>query len=102
MTVAQPPFALLQIRHDDSNSQDSELAAGIEHALRSTGYGYLREVQVILENGCVLLRGKVPSYYLKQLAQETILAKFALMKLCNDLEVIASSAAPTNRASRSE
>ena len=50
------------------------LADAIRGALDKTGHGWLRLVGVSVEGGCVVLRGRVPSFYLKQMAQVTAMA----------------------------
>ena len=56
------------------NPDDLCLAERVERSLRATGYGPLREVQVRVDARTVLLAGRVPSYYLKQVAQATAMA----------------------------
>ena len=70
----------------------NDLAVKIENSLRETGYTLLRRVQVAMGDGCIELRGQVPSYYLKQVAQETVLATLNGSRkgvaIKNELEVI--------------
>lgn len=47
-----------------------QLAQQVAHQFRSSGRGHLREVKVQEQRGTVILSGYVPSFYLKQLAQE--------------------------------
>ena len=48
----------------------------------------LRHVKVIESAaGYVILKGRVPSYYLKQVVQETVMA-FGVDELRNDIEVV--------------
>ena len=49
--------------------EDLALAERIERRLRATGYGALREIEVTIHDGNVILGGRVPSYYLKLIAQ---------------------------------
>lgn len=46
-----------------------EPEAAIQEALSLTGYGELRRLQVECSADAVTLSGRVPTYYLKQLAQ---------------------------------
>jgi osmotically-inducible protein OsmY len=64
------------------------LAERIEHALRATGYPALRAVEVSVCGGVVILQGRVPSYYLKQLAQATAMEIAGVRELRNDVEVV--------------
>ncbi len=63
------------------------LADAVRRALDGTGHAWLRLVTVTTEGGCVVLRGRVPSYYLKQLAQVTALAVPGVGVLKNELRV---------------
>jgi osmotically-inducible protein OsmY len=63
------------------------LAERVERALRATGYGLLRGIDVTVHVRLVILGGRVPSYYLKQVAQATALAVPGVERVRNDLEV---------------
>ena len=76
---AAPPRAQSQ--------EDLRLAEGVERALRATGYAPLRGIQVTAEARLVILAGRVPSYYLKQVAQATALSVLGVDLVRNDLEV---------------
>ena len=47
------------------------LAERVRHALRRTGYSALTRIDVLVRPGAVVLKGRVISYHMKQLAQET-------------------------------
>jgi osmotically-inducible protein OsmY len=47
---------------------DSALRLRIQHALEQSGYQPLRELGVAVEGDEVVLRGRLPTYYLTQLA----------------------------------
>jgi osmotically-inducible protein OsmY len=66
------------------------LAERIEQALRATGYASLRAVEVSASGGVVILQGRVPTYYLKQLAQATVMEVPGVQELRNDVEVVRS------------
>jgi osmotically-inducible protein OsmY len=70
------------------NQEDLRLAERVERALRETGRWPLRGVEVAVLARVVLLRGRVPTYYLKQLAQETALAVPGAHQVRNGLEVM--------------
>jgi len=70
-----------------SDSEGCELAARVDQALQSRGYMYLRRVAVSVDKGIVVLRGCVPSYYLKLLAQETAMRIPGVRGLANELNV---------------
>jgi osmotically-inducible protein OsmY len=67
--------------------EDLRLAERVARALRATGYGPLRDIEVTVQARLVLLAGRVPSYYLKQVAQTTALGVPGAQQVRNDLEV---------------
>ena len=68
-------------------SGDTPLAAAVLGALDKTGYGWLRRIAVVAEGGVAVLRGNVPSFYLKQMAQETVMAVPGVEGVRNELQV---------------
>lgn len=64
-----------------------DLAHAVRDALARTGYGWLRQVVVEAAVGRVVLRGTVPSFYLKQLAQVTVMAVPGVELVRNELRV---------------
>ena len=70
------------------NLEDGRLAARVERALRATGYASLRSVAVSANAGVVIILGRVPSYFLKQIAQATALAVPGLQQIQNRLDVV--------------
>jgi osmotically-inducible protein OsmY len=71
--------------------EDLRLAERIERALRATGYGALRAVEVSVKTRVVILLGQVPSYYLKQIAQATAQAVPGAHQIHNGLDVGSSN-----------
>ena len=69
--------------------QPSDVLRQAAEALKRKGRVSLVRVEIELVDGAVLLRGKVPSYYIKQLAQESILpvAKEFRLSVSNLLQV---------------
>jgi osmotically-inducible protein OsmY len=65
----------------------ASLAEVVREALDKTGHGWLRCVAVVVEDGVIILRGKVPSYYLKQLAQAIVMGIAGVRLLRNELRV---------------
>jgi osmotically-inducible protein OsmY len=68
-------------------AQDSRLAERITRALRQTGYTALGEIKVAIHRRDVRLSGQISTYYLKQIAQTTILGIPGVQHIDNDLEV---------------
>jgi osmotically-inducible protein OsmY len=69
------------------SQEDCRLAERVERALRATGYGALRGIKVTVHARYIILGGRVPSYYLKQVAQATALAVPGARHVRNDLDV---------------
>jgi osmotically-inducible protein OsmY len=67
---------------------DLDLAERIRRALNATGYSPLRAIEVAVHDGQISLRGRVPSYFMKQIAQATVMAVPGVGELCNELDVI--------------
>jgi hypothetical protein len=64
------------------------LAERVDQALRATGYPQLRYVEILVRDGVVTLRGHVPSFYLKLIAQESTGTVPGIQDLANELEVV--------------
>ena len=63
------------------------LAERVAHALRRTGYSALSAIDVSVRAGAVILQGRVASYHLKQVAQETARQVFGGLIIRNELKV---------------
>jgi osmotically-inducible protein OsmY len=68
---------------------DRRLSEQVIEVLRATGYFKLRDLSVIATDGCVILRGHVPSYYLKQVAQSAVRELSGVIEVRNELVVLA-------------
>jgi osmotically-inducible protein OsmY len=55
--------------------------------LRGSGYGALHSVGCAFDSGVLHLRGRVPSYYLKQVAQSLVVDLEGVRQVINRLEV---------------
>lgn len=62
----------------------------IQRRLNASGYHALRQIEFEYCNGVVVLRGRVTTYYAKQLAQSLLLADPAIERVENLIEVINS------------
>ena len=65
----------------------TQLADELQHALAASGYSPLRHVGVDHNNGRVVLRGRVPTYFLKQLAQSIAASFPGVQVVDNNIEV---------------
>lgn len=66
---------------------DSPLASKVTQQLQGTGHLRLRKVEVEEDQGHVTLRGRVPTYYLKQLAQTVAVSVGGVGGIRNELTV---------------
>ena len=71
---------------DRNHSQFVEQAARLR--LAKTGYQTLRSVECSFRDGRIVLRGEVPSYYHKQLAQESLRNAPHVTQIVNHIEVV--------------
>jgi osmotically-inducible protein OsmY len=67
---------------------DLDLASQIDWALHATGYPPLRDVHILAVEGTAVLRGVVPTYYMKQIAQAAVSAIPGVSELHNELDVV--------------
>lgn len=65
-----------------------DVALEIDQALRSTGYLSLRDLRIRVAEGLVILRGRVRTYHLKQVAQAVVLGVGGVKEVQNDLDVV--------------
>jgi osmotically-inducible protein OsmY len=72
-------------------ARDHNIPATMEEAARSrlaqAGYRSLRAVTCHFRQGQLILRGQVPTYYQKQLAQESVRALTDAGTIVNEIEV---------------
>lgn len=76
------------LRSTPSESQaDLRLAASVDRALRTAGYLELRELPFSVDHGWITLRGCMRTYYLKQLAQATVMSVAGVESVDNQIVV---------------
>lgn len=66
---------------------DDELARKAAAVLTASGYQVLRNLQVHCDNGRVTLQGRLPTYFLKQVAQITVEQVDGVRDVDNDIRV---------------
>lgn len=66
----------------------AHVATQAAHALKKSSHPALRGLCVEGTDGSLIISGKVTSYYLKQLAQETIMSVREGMQLVNKVDVV--------------
>jgi osmotically-inducible protein OsmY len=69
----------------------THMAERIQRALRASGYTDLHAVAATVVDGTVILQGEDSSYFIKQIAQETVRPALGARKLVNGLRVIKSN-----------
>jgi len=60
----------------------------LEEAVRRRINGRLRRFQLVVTENGLVLRGRAPSYYAKQLAQQAVMAETDFPIFANEIEVI--------------
>ena len=75
-----------------NSNGDLLLAERVARALRASGFPPLRQVTVAARDGAVALLGRVPSFFLKQMAQETARTVPGVRGVVNGLDVTPAEA----------
>src|SRR5262245_30622460 len=76
---------------------DQRLAQEASRVLREAGLPALRDLEIEVTRGVVILWGRVPTYHQKQLAQATVQKLDGVRGIANGVEVVC---APSRRAGR--
>jgi osmotically-inducible protein OsmY len=66
-----------------------EIAEGAERVLRNNAYLALKNVTCEYREGVLTLRGCLPTYYLKQMAQTAVAHLKGVRQVVNEIEVVA-------------
>jgi osmotically-inducible protein OsmY len=72
-------------------SLNPQIAEEAEIRLRNNSYLALKNVSCEHREGVLTLRGCLPTYYLKQMAQATVARLAGVQRIVNEIEVIAGS-----------
>lgn len=67
---------------------DSELENSVRSSLQQTGYQQLRRLDVAVEDGRVRITGRLPQFYLMQLAQQAVMKTKGVVNLDNGIQVV--------------
>jgi osmotically-inducible protein OsmY len=70
------------------NARTSAIRRTAEERLRSSGYLALRDVDCMARDDEVYLQGRLPSYFLKQLAQEIASGVEGVRRVVNRIDVL--------------
>jgi len=66
----------------------SEVGQAAQDRLRQSPHAALREVECDFAGGTLTLRGRVPSFYYKQLAQEAVAHLEGVVQVSNRIDVL--------------
>lgn len=92
IAVADSRIATPQRRYFINPSTSLVLQQEIaQERLRNSGYRSLRNVDCNLESGVMKLTGRVPSFFMKQIAQEIVRHVDGVTHVKNHLEVIVAT-----------
>jgi osmotically-inducible protein OsmY len=72
-------------RSQVDGSQD--VAKSVQRSLEKSGYHVLRTISFSCERGVLFLRGQLPTYFHKQLAQEAVRRIDGVRRIVNQIEV---------------
>jgi BON domain-containing protein len=75
----------------------SPIVQAVERRLRESSYYYLRSIRCAFEAGVITLRGRVPTFYLKQTVQAIVEKIDGVEQVVNLVEVFDSRQAPVSR-----
>ena len=90
--LSMPACRSIANAHHDWIVESREfLEASVQTQLRHSPYSSLRRISCTLDNGVLVLRGRVPSYYLKQIAQNVAISVDGVSAVQNQLEVCPTS-----------
>ena len=62
-------------------------AALLQQEFRNSPYWSLRQLICVFDQGCVVVRGTLPSYYLKQVAQSIATKALGIDSIQSDIDV---------------
>jgi osmotically-inducible protein OsmY len=75
---------------DDRSVLASQIADQARQRLGGTSYQFLRFVECCFQNGVLTLRGRVPSFYLKQMAQTVLANLEGVERIDNRVDVVSA------------
>ena len=71
--------------------RQASLPAMAERALRSSPYPALKKLSCDSQSGVLVLRGCLPTYYLKQIAQEVVAHLEGVKRIENQIQVVTAA-----------
>ena len=100
MTASMSPATHRELSPSPGSSRRAGIGLEAERRLRRSGYLALRDVSCDACAGVVRLRGRLPSYYLKQMAQAVVAEVEGVRRVINLIEVVAPACRPTEGRER--
>lgn len=86
--MAKGKMTMVIIEHTQTLSKLSpDLSVVAKQCLWKSPYQAMKMVSCEHRRGVLYLRGRLPSYYLKQIAQETVANIFGIVQVINAIEV---------------
>lgn len=82
IAVSVPPSA-----SNELTDFEGRIAHDVVMALRSTGYAQLPELEIRVDGHDVFIKGRLPSYYLKQKAHYAVLAVPGVHTIIDDIDI---------------
>jgi len=70
-----------------TNNRSRQVVKLAEECLQQSAHDSFRMITCHFEDGVLTLRGKLPSFYLKQLAQEAVREVHRVRRVINEIEV---------------
>ena len=86
-TAPRAAVPVLATQPDDSGLA-SRIAHQAKQRLGGTSYHFLRFVDCCYQNGVLTLRGRVPTFYLKQMAQSVLSGIEGVDRIDNRVDVV--------------
>ena len=74
-----------------TTARERRIEESAESRLRRSGYLALRDISCTCHDGEMTLWGRLPTYYLKQLAQHLVAEIKGVRRIINEIEVLALS-----------
>jgi len=78
---------ILYLEDSDGSRLSDQVAAAAKQCLRSSPYFTIRELSCEHDEGVLVLRGRLPSFYHKQLAQTAVAGVPGVAQVVNLVEV---------------
>jgi hypothetical protein len=72
----------------DSNEADCELLQQVKSSLHHRGYRSVRTLEIQIERGTAVLQGRVPTFYMRQIAVECVKRVTGVTQIIDRIDVV--------------